>query len=542
MDIIPLPAKIERRAREFELTHQTGILTDRANAWNANYLRELLSPATGFPLQTRTGNRALQNVIQLRLDPGLQGLGREGYRLEVHPEGIVIEAPGIAGVFYGIQSLRQLLPNEIEQRQLVSGVDWTIPCILIEDTPRFAWRGFMLDEGRHFHGKETVLQTLDLMALQKLNVLHWHLTDDQGWRIEIKKHPRLTEFGSNRAGTAKTMVSKGHDGIPHGGFYSQDEIHQLVSYARDRNITIVPEIEMPGHSLAALASYPALSCRAGPLTVATNFGIFPDIFCAGKETVFNFLQEVLEEILALFPSRYIHIGGDEAPVSRWKQCPDCQRRIQEEGLKDEHALKVYFTNRIATSLHSKGRQVIGWNEILQNGLEKGIAVQFWARNRKRLLESIRTDQRLVVMSSYLDTYLDHGYTLMPLSRAYHYDPIPEELDERDASCILGLEFPLWSEWVHNRARLDYQVYPRLTAMSETGWTPKARKDYQDFRSRLVKFLGRLDHLGIGYAPLKDVEPPFAQRWFGIFSILQPQKRTVGERSTRTQIGDQHEHL
>lgn len=489
-------------------------------------MRGLFTAPTGFPLRIQGGAQVAKSSIHLRLNPELEELGSEGYRLEVLPEAIVIEAPETTGVFYGIQTLRQLLPIEIEERRPVSGVDWRLPCVLIEDKPRFAWRGFMLDEGRHFHGKETVMLTLDLMALQKLNVLHWHLTEDQGWRIEIKKFPKLTKIGSWRAGTSKTMLGKHHDGIPHCGFYIQDEIREIVAYASERHITIVPEIEMPGHSLAALASYPELSCTGGPFEVATHFGIYPNIFCAGKETVFTFLQEVLDEILELFPSPYIHIGGDETPKKRWRECPNCQRRIREKGLKDEHALQVYFTNRIAAYLELKGRHVMGWNEILQDGLVNGAVVQFWARGRDRLLEAIRTEKRAVVMSTYLDTYLDHSYSLMPLSRAYHFEPVPVELDENDSGSILGLEFPLWSEWVPNRARLDYQTYPRLTAMAETGWTPKDRKNFKDFRCRLEKFLGRLDRFGVRYAPLREAEPPEIRQWFGLFTLLQTQTRTV----------------
>jgi hexosaminidase len=526
LDIIPFPARIEYRSGELNLTPDTSVLSDTSNLWNAGYLREMLSAASGFPLQVRTSQQEAKNVISLRLDPGLVRLGSEGYRLEVKPDAIVIAAAGTAGVFHGIQTLRQLLPTEIEERHPVSGRDWRVPCVLVEDKPRFAWRGFMLDEGRHFHGKETVLLTLDLMALQKLNVFHWHLTEDQGWRIEIKKYPKLTEVGSQRSGTSKTLLGKQHDGIPHRGFYTQDEIREIVAYAAERHITIVPEIEMPGHSLAALASYPELSCTGGPFKVATHFGIYPDIFCAGKEIVFSFLKDVFDEILGIFPSPFIHIGGDEAPMNRWRGCPDCQRRIHEERLKDEHALRVDFTNRIATYLVSKGRHVIGWNEILQDGLVEGVTVQFWARHHKRMLEAMRTEKRSVVMSTYLDTYLDHSYSLMPLSRAYRYEPIPPELSENDADSVHGLEFPLWSEWVPNRARLDYQVYPRLIAMAETGWTPKNKKDFKDFRRRLEKFLDRLNRLGVRYAPLNEAEPPKVRQGFGIFTIPQPQTGRV----------------
>jgi hexosaminidase len=419
---------------------------------------------------------------------------------------VTIAAPGTAGVFYGIQSLRQLLPIEIEERRLVPGISWNIPCLEITDAPRFAWRGFMLDEGRHFQGKEAILRILGLMALQKLNIFHWHLTDDQGWRIEIKKYPRLTAIGSHRPGTRNGYTGGKHNGVPHGGFYTQAEIREIVAYATKRHITIVPEVEMPGHALAALASYPELSCSGGPFEVATHFGIFPDIFCAGKEATFTFLQDILDELMEIFPSLYVHIGGDEAPKKRWKDCLDCQRRIQEEHLKDEHALQVYFTNRISAYLESKGRHAVGWNEILQDGLAESAVVQFWARGRKRLLEAIRSDQRATVMSPCISTYLDYPYKLIPLSRVYRFKPVPAGLSEAATTAILGVESPLWTERVPSRARLDYQVFPRLTALAETGWTPRHRKSLPDFRRRLERFLVRLDKLGVGHALLKEAEP------------------------------------
>ena len=353
---------------------------------------------------------------------------------------------------------------------------------------------------------ETVLKTLDLMALQKLNVFHWHLTEDQGWRIEIRKYPRLTEIGSRRRGTRMGFTPGKHDGVPHGGFYTQSDIREIVAYAADRHITVVPEVEMPGHSLAALAAYPELSCTGGPFEVATHFGIFPDIFCAGKETVFTFLKDVLDEVLDLFPSPYIHIGGDEAPKQRWKSCPDCQRRIREEGLKDAHALQVYFTNRIAAYLDSKGRNTIGWNEILQPGLVESAVVQFWVGGPKRIIEAIRTGRRKIVMSPCLKTYLDYPYTLLPLRRIYRNEPVPAGLDERAAASILGVESPLWTERVPSRQRLDFQAYPRLTALAETAWTPKDRKSLPDFRRRLAGFLLRLDRMGVQHASLKEADP------------------------------------
>jgi hexosaminidase len=515
MNMIPLPAKIEHRPGFFQLTPETVILTDAANRWYADYL----AACTNIPLQVQTLTRSQSGgwvppgkpSISLHLDASLEAGGPEGYRLEVQPDTVKVEALTLTGIFYAIQSLRQMLMS-----------DGRIPCTHIEDWPRFAWRGFMLDEGRHFHGKNTLRLTLDLMALQKLNILHWHLTDDQGWRIEIKKYPRLTEVGAHRPGTSRSMTGNQQDGVPHSGFYTQEDIREIVTYAAERHITIVPEIELPGHSLAALAAYPEFSCTGGPFVVATHFGIFPDIYCAGKESTFTFLQNVLDEVIGLFPSPYIHIGGDEAPKKRWKACPDCQRRMQAAGLKEEHALQVYFTNRIMAYLESKGRHAIGWNQILEPGLAEAAVIQYWLGSQKPLVNAMHLTGRKVIMSTYLDTYLDHGYELMPLSRAYHYDPLPPGAPE---DCILGLEFPLWTEWVPTRARFDYQVYPRLCALAETGWTPKARKDFTNFRRRLVKFLGWLDEAKVRYAPLKEAEPGRIKRLFSFFSVLRPQTKT-----------------
>lgn len=530
MNLIPWPARLEYLPGEFHLAADTLILADEANQENARYLRELLTLPTGFPLPAHS-IESEQPGIHLRLSQSLTHLGPEGYHLRVSPESILLEAPAPTGVFYAIQTLRQLLPVSIEHRRLVSEEDWRVPAVDIEDVPRFSWRGFMLDEGRHFHGKEAVLQTLELMALQKLNIFHWHLTEDQGWRIQIQAYPRLTEIGAHRAGTARGLIGK-HDGVPHTGFYTQDDIREIVAYAAQRHITIVPEIEFPGHSLAALAAYPELSCTGSPFEVATHFGIFADIYCAGKEAVFTFLQNVLDEVFELFPSPYIHIGGDEAPKRRWKACPDCQRRIRQEGLKNEHELQVYFTNRIIAYLAKHGRRAVGWNQILAPGLAGDAIVQYWVGGRNKLLRAIQNESRQVVMSPFLDAYLDHSYSLTPLSRAYRFEPVFPELNDSQAACILGTEFPLWGESLHSQARLDYQAYPRLTAMAETVWTPRALKNYAGFRRRLVAFLARLDIIGVGYAPLDEVEPAFFKKLFGIFTILAPQTRISAKSAPR----------
>lgn len=466
-------------------------------------------------------------VIRLQIDPDLDTLGREGYHLQITPAGMLIEALKPAGILYGIQSFRQLLAAASTG---VEDGEQCIPAIDIHDYPRFAWRGFMLDEGRHFHGKETVKDLLDIMVLHKLNVFHWHLTEDQGWRIEIKKYPRLTEMGSLRKGTASGYLGKS-DGIAHGGYYTQADIREIVAYAAKLNIMIVPEIDMPGHSLAALAAYPELSCTGGPFEVADRFGIFRDIFCAGSEEVFRFIQNVLDEVMDLFPGDFIHIGGDEAPRQRWRRCAACQQCIQREGLRGEHALQVYFTNRIGAYLKEHGRRLIGWNEILNAELLKESVVQYWFRKRKEVVQAVRNN-RDVVVSSYLDMYLDHSYSLTPLSRAYHFEPVFKELGKENPH-ILGLEAPLWTEHVPDRARMDYQVFPRLTAFAETGWTPRAQKNYTNFLHRLEGFNRLLTALGVRLPSQAQVEPAWWRRLFGLFTILQVQ-RAVGPASASSE--------
>jgi hexosaminidase len=524
LSVIPLPVKIEKRAGEFIISPDTTIVADADNQRNATYLHNLISPPTGFALPIRVGKPEQATSIRLKTGGDRKVLGREGYTLTVSAEAITVEAPDTTGVFYGIQTLRHLLPVELEKRALVHNVVWQIPCVVVEDTPRFEWRGFMMDEGRHFHGMETMLRTLDLMALQKLNVLHWHLTEDQGWRIEIKQYPRLTEIGSKRKGTMRSWFGK-DNGIPHSGFYTQEEIKGIVAYAAERHITIVPEIEMPGHSLAALAAYPELSCTGGHFDISIRFGPTWDIYCVGKEQVFTFLQDVLDEVLALFPSAFIHIGGDEVPKARWKKCTDCQVRIKQEGLRDAHELRVYFTNRIAAYLDSHGRRAVGWNDILREGLVESAVVQYWVRNRKAVVEAIQHG-RDVVMSSFWQAYLDHSYSFTSLSKAYNYEPVFSELNAQDEQHILGLEALMWTEMVPDRARLDYQVYPRLTAFAETGWSPREKKDFRNFQERLVTFLLRLDELGVKYARGSDVEPPWYKQLFGFLTLARAQTKTA----------------
>jgi len=526
LSLIPHPQSIISNPESFTLTPDTNIVMDEPNRANAQYLKNRLSPATGYPFFVKQD--FTYPGIHLKLQENLEDFGMESYNLVVSDDSIKIEAPTPHGVFNGLQTLLQLLPPEIESPTSCPGTEWQISGVRISDRPRFPWRGFMLDEGRHFHGKETVMSLLDMMASLKMNIFHWHLTEDQGWRIQIQGYPRLTEIGSQRPGTSQNlwdMIRDRHDGIPHGGYYTQDEIREIVAYAAERHISIIPEIEIPGHCVAALAAYPEYSCTGGPFEVPTHRGIFKDIYCPGKEGTFTFLQNILDQVIALFPGQYIHIGGDEAPKVRWKKCPDCKRRILEEGLKDVHALQSYFTNRIADYLAGHGRTIIAWNQALSDDMHPDALIQYWVGNRKGVVDAIQGGRRTII-SSYLGYYLDHSYSLTPLSRIYDYEPVFDELSLSKSENILGVEAPLWTEFVPDRARLDFQTFPRLLAVAETGWTAKNQKDLADFRRRLVDFEPRLDNLGIRYARGKDVQPPWFKRLFGLLTIAQPQQKTA----------------
>jgi hexosaminidase len=497
------------------------------------YLHGLLS--TSIDLSLAVSEDGAAGDVSLQLDPALERLGDEGYTLSIAPDRVSIRALSLAGVFYGVQTLRQLLlrqllPVEVEgggDGDAAAGSACSLPCVQIEDYPRFSWRGYMLDEGRHFHGKEVVKQLVDLLALQKMNVFHWHLTEDQGWRIEIEKYPRLTKVGSRRRDTqVEGFASKKRAGAPHAGFYSQEEIKEIVAYAAERFVTVVPEIDMPGHSLAALAAYPELSCTGGPFEVSETFGVHKDIYCVGKERTFEFVEGVLDEVLPLFPSPVIHIGGDEAPRSRWKACPDCQARMRSEGLANEHELQGYFTNRIAAYLAAQGRRLMGWNEILSDDLAEDAIGQYWIRGWKTVLEHLKRG-RQIVMSNWFYAYLDHDYDFTSLRKAYAYDPVPKNLPGAYHGNVLGLEGLLWTEWVSTEGRLHWQTFPRLTALAETGWTPREGKDWADFERRLAHFLQYLDALGVGYAGADEREPGLFRRIMALFRIAKAP--TGGER-------------
>ncbi len=475
-------------------------------------------------LESETNDTTTQNnrgkvPIILREEMGVtKSQNHEGYVLEINDSSILIRGETEPGIFYAIQTLIQLLPMPREEPQ----EEIEIPCIKIVDYPRFPWRGFMLDVGRHFFPSEEVKRLLDTMAMLKMNRFHWHLTEDQGWRIEIERYPKLVEIGSIRKDTQiGGILSKKREGKPHSGYYTQEEIRDIVEYAKRRFIEVIPEIDIPGHSTAALAAYPEYSCREIPIEVETTFGIKKDVFCVGKEKTFEFLFNIIDEIIKLFPSKIFHLGGDEVPKDRWKECPACQARIKELGLKGEEDLQVYFTNRIAEYLKNKGWRIMGWNEILGAGVDPSAIVQYWARSEEPTIQHLRNGGN-AVFSKFGHIYLDYNYGLTPLKKSYEYEPIPERLEEDFRKNVLGIETPMWTEWARNKSRLHWQIFPRLLAVAETGWTPKHLKNYARFRKSCEKLYPRLKKLGIQPADLSIVDPKGLKRWILLLkSIHEP---------------------
>ncbi len=503
ISIIPEPVKILSRKGNFNLNKNTLILSNSIAKKSAEFLNQLLAPATGFNLLMRELAQVeeIDNVIRLRIITNEKPLMHEGYNLDISQNMIDISASTSAGIFYGIQTLRQLFPPEIESSNPLD-VEWSMPCVKIEDYPRFSWRGFMLDESRHFFGKKIVKKMLDLMALLKMNVFHWHLTDDQGWRLEIKKYPRLVEIGSKRKrARLRTRVRKSDkysDDVQYSGHYSREDLREIINHASERHITIVPEIDVPGHTTAVLASYPELSCTGGPFEVSTRFAIHKDVLCIGKEKVFEFILNVLDEVMDIFPSEIIHIGGDEVPKERWKNCSHCQNRIKEENLNNEEELQAYFINKMSRYISSLGRRPMGWNEILNEDLVENALCQYWTPNLKELLDHVRTG-RNVVMSETGYVYLNYGYKFTSLRKSYEYEPIPNELEKRYHDRIKGIEACLWTEFISDLKNLELLTFPRLIAIAETGWALIDKKNFKSFLNRLEIYLKRLDFHGIAYA-------------------------------------------
>ena len=499
--VVPLPLKVQRREGRFAVNGETVIAAPPALREIALYLQGLLQQESALSLKIEREARA--KALRLELDPALEGAGEEGYRLTVDRPGVTVRAKTKAGLFHGLQTLRQLLPPAGD-----SGPgEITLPFLAIEDRPRFKWRGFMLDVARHFTGVEGVMQLIDALALLKINVLHLHLCDDQGWRIEIDRYPRLIEVGSSRPETqVGGAFSKKRSGIPHRGYFTKEELARIIAYAAERFITVVPEIEMPGHCRAALAAYPELGCTGGPYTVSVTAGIKKDIYCAGKERVFTFLQDLLDEVTALFPSPWIHLGGDEAPKARWKACPNCRERIRAEGLRNEKELQAYFVNRMVTYIEEKGRKAIGWNEILSDKLPPSVIGQHWLGGKKEVRRHLRRGGK-IIGSYFFYSYLDYNHGFLPLSKVYAYDPVPRGLEPAYRKNVIGIETPLWTETASTLEHRHAFIFPRLVAAAENSWSrPGPQRHFKGFLARLPLLLGRLRRLGIAHTGLEAAQP------------------------------------
>jgi hexosaminidase len=515
--IIPWPQQVAMRDGAFKLTPETRIYCGSAARGAEVFLAERLRRATGFPLRTgaKSSGAAIPHAILLTTKNAKASCGAEGYELTVAPDSIVIRAPTQAGLFYGVQTLFQLFPPEIFSPHPAGDRDWQAPCVQIEDWPRFRWRGFMLDVSRHFYTKPEVERVLDAMALQKLNVFHWHLTDDQGWRIQIKKYPKLTQIGAWRDGIGfglnpNESTNYGPDGR-YGGFYTQEDIREVVKYAAARHIAIVPEIEMPGHSTAALAAYPQFSCTPDEkFTIPLVGGVFDGIYNPANEQTFVFLDNVLTEVFQLFPGKYVHIGGDEVPGKTWTNSAECRALMKREGLKNTDELQSWFTRRIEKFISSRGRTMVGWSEILKGGLASNAVVMDWIGGATEASSSGHD----VVMSPTAYCYFDHYQStnraaepraiggFLPLEKVYSFNPIPADLPAQYDSHVLGAQGNLWTEYIPNLKYAEYMMFPRLTALAEVGWSAQSSRDFDDFSRRLQVEFQRFDLLGVNYRPTK----------------------------------------
>jgi hexosaminidase len=463
------------------------------------------------PRVATTAASATPSAVALVLASRDTSAGAESYRLDVTPRGVAITAPRAAGLFYGLQTLRALLEAERARTAASTGASTaaaTLRGIRIADAPRFSYRGMHLDVGRHFAPVPFVKRYIDLMSRYKFNTFHWHLTEDQGWRIEIKKYPRLTEIGGCRKETQLGRNRNPYvgDSIRYCGFYTQDQIRDVVAYAKDRHITVIPEIEMPGHSVAALAAYPELGCKPGPYDVRTTWGVDENILCPKEET-FTFIENVLTEVMALFPSQYIHIGGDEAPKTVWQASQIAQDVIKRENLKDEHELQSYFIRRVEKFLNAHGRRIIGWDEILEGGLAPNATVMSW-RGISGGIAAARANHD-VVMTPTSNTYLDYNQgdprfesiymgARLPLMTVYAYEPIPDSLTAEQGKHVLGTQGQMWTEYMQTTRDMEYMAFPREMAIAEVAWSPKAAKSWDSFRGRLLPRLLALDRLGVNY--------------------------------------------
>ena len=510
INVIPRPAAVERAEGGFRIAPSTRIVAQGAAAVEAKRLAAALAPAMGFTLELATSSKPGERAIELRLDESLLTLGAEGYELRVTAEQIAIVAAQPAGLFYGIQTLRQLLPAAIFRPTKADDVTWDVPCVKITDYPRFAWRGLLIDPARHFIPKEDVLRFIDVMALHKFNRLQIHLTDNEGWRIEIRKYPKLAELGSQMDWNLR---HRGGTGPRCFGFYAQDDIRRIVQHAADRHITIVPEIEMPFHAGAEIVAYPELGMAPGRLASLEPEKRWHETsgLIAPRPQTVAFFQDVLTEVMELFPSKHIHIGGDEANIELWANDPEMQAQMKHLQLKDAHELHSWFIAQMDAFLSRHGRRLVGWDEILQGGLAPGATVMSWRGEQGGIAAANAGHD--VVMAPTSHTYFDYyqgpaeseplaiGGNL-PLAKVYSYDPVPEAIAPDKVQHVLGVQGQLWGEFIATPEHLNYMAYPRGAALAEVGWSAKEAKDYGQFLGRLRHHLERLRVLGVTFRPLE----------------------------------------
>lgn len=504
--IIPLPAEVIDQEGIYTLTAATKIEIGAENEQLrsiAGFLNSHTEKYYGITNAIIASDAPSKGSIFLKLDENLK-IGKEDYHLSAGPNGILIEAASPGGIFYGIQTLIQLMPSTPKQL-----AELILPAVEIKDNPRFSWRGLQLDVSRHFMPKEFIFKYLDYMAMHKFNAFLWHLTDDQGWRIEIKKYPKLTEIGAIRKRTIIGHVNNpsGMDTIPKGGFYSQNDVREIVAYASKRFITIIPGIEMPGHALAALASYPELGCTGVPYEVATRWGSFSDVYCPGKEGTFLFMRDVLTEMAALFPGKNIQIGGAECPEIQWEKCSLCQLRMKTDSLKSTNDLHNYFVNRISNTLDSLGKDRMGWDEILKDSLiTKGIILSWRGEEGaiaavKRKIRTIMTPAKYCNFDQYQADPKGEPLAvggLLTLEQVYNYEPVPKDLSRQEAKFIIGVQANIWTPYMKTPEFVEYMTFPRATALAEIAWSPKASRNYTWFRKRLNEQVKRYEAEGIKY--------------------------------------------
>ena len=503
-NVVPLPKSVVMaKGLPFNLTNATTIVYEGTNPEmkrNARFLSEYIQQASGIKTAVLDKRDKKAAAIVLTIDPKV--VGAEAYRLSVNNKQVTIAASTPAGVFYGIQTLRKSLPVQ------TTGEAITLPAVTVADAPRFGYRGMMLDCARHFFPLSFVKKFIDILAMHNMNVFHWHLTEDQGWRLEIKSHPELTAKSSMRSGTVIGHNATVDDSIPHGGFYTQQEAREIVEYARHRHITVIPEIDMPGHMLAALAAYPELGCTGGPYEVGHRWGVYKDVLCLGKESTYKFVQDIIDEVVDIFPAKYFHIGGDESPTVMWEKCPKCLQKAKDENTDIKH-LQQYFTNRVEKYLNGKGKSIIGWDEILEGKINQSATIMSWRGVEPGLKAAKQGHDVIMTPSSHV--YFDHYQTkdtkhepdaiggCSPVEKVYSYEPLPDTLSAEAKNRIKGVQANLWTEYIPFTTQAEYMVLPRMAALAEVQWTPVAKKNFDDFSKRALRLSDLYDRYGYQYA-------------------------------------------